>query len=232
MTKTKLAIFDFDDTIVHLNVEWPAVEEECNVIIDRDGLTAIDRKQYLAILANEISDTPKRKKEVDAIFERYEAQMAKARDYIILDRMPELVRELHKNRIKLAIASGNTTKTLTTILTQLGLADCFDLVTGRDAVSKNKPDPEPLKIILERLQIEKKDAVMIGDSFVDEQAARAAGVRFININHTNRNEAKRVKKEIPENQEPQRDIRNAYGILKDTDLESVEAEAQKARKGK
>jgi HAD superfamily hydrolase (TIGR01549 family) len=44
---------------------------------------------------------------------------------------------------------------------------------------KHKPDPEPLLLIVEKLNIKKEEAVYIGDTETDFQAAKSAGMKFI-----------------------------------------------------
>ncbi|MDE0514170.1 MAG: HAD-IA family hydrolase [Gammaproteobacteria bacterium] len=62
------------------------------------------------------------------------------------------------------------------LLFGLGVADMFDaVVTGYD-VKKRKPDPEGLNKCLKHMDIAPGDAVYVGDSVIDMQASRAAGV--------------------------------------------------------
>ena len=62
------------------------------------------------------------------------------------------------------------------LLYGLGVAGMFDaVITGYD-VKKRKPDPEGLNKCLERMDVAPGDAVYVGDSVIDMQASRAAGV--------------------------------------------------------
>jgi phosphoglycolate phosphatase len=55
------------------------------------------------------------------------------------------------------------------------------VVVGRRAGLRPKPAPDPLLAALEGLGVGPSAAVMVGDSEVDEVAARAAGVRFVGV---------------------------------------------------
>jgi HAD superfamily hydrolase (TIGR01509 family) len=55
----------------------------------------------------------------------------------------------------------------------------FDLVITAADVKNPKPHPESIEKILAKLNLKKKEAVFIGDSEVDRQAAESAGVKFI-----------------------------------------------------
>ena len=75
----------------------------------------------------------------------------------------------------LGIVTGSGEKSLE-LLYGLGVADMFDaVITGYD-VKQRKPDPEGLNKCLERMGIDPADAVYVGDSVIDMQASRAAGV--------------------------------------------------------
>ncbi|MBL8023122.1 MAG: phosphoglycolate phosphatase [Elusimicrobia bacterium] len=78
----------------------------------------------------------------------------------------------------------HTEKTLAT----LGLNTYFPVVLGGDSLARRKPDPEPLWEALRRLDVFPGDAVMVGDSPMDIQAARSAGVRVVAVSYGFRTE--------------------------------------------
>ena len=65
------------------------------------------------------------------------------------------------------------------LLARTGLASYFAVVVGADARLARKPDPEPLLHACGRLGVLPAQAVAVGDSMNDVQAARAAGMRVI-----------------------------------------------------
>jgi pyrophosphatase PpaX len=64
-------------------------------------------------------------------------------------------------------------------LTHVGLARYMDTIVGCDASSRHKPDPEPVRIALQRLACPPEDAVFVGDSVHDVMAGNSAGVRTV-----------------------------------------------------
>ena len=62
-------------------------------------------------------------------------------------------------------------------------ADFLDIVVGGEDVTRAKPDPEGLLHAISELGVEKKDVLYIGDSTVDAETARAAGVDFAGVTH-------------------------------------------------
>lgn len=60
-----------------------------------------------------------------------------------------------------------------------GLKEYFTVVAAYEDTENHKPDPEPVQYVLERLGIEPRNAVFIGDAVTDLGAAQAAGTGFI-----------------------------------------------------
>jgi HAD superfamily hydrolase (TIGR01509 family) len=60
-----------------------------------------------------------------------------------------------------------------------GLSDIFDLVVTSRDVPTPKPAPDILNRVLTHFALEPAQALYIGDSVVDEQAAAAAGIPFV-----------------------------------------------------
>lgn len=78
---------------------------------------------------------------------------------------------------KTAVAT-NRTNTMDAVLKRYGLEDSFDLVVTAWDVEKPKPHPEALEKILAIFGCKADQMLYVGDSRVDQEAARAAGVWF------------------------------------------------------
>jgi HAD superfamily hydrolase (TIGR01509 family) len=85
---------------------------------------------------------------------------------------------LLRKKYKTAIAT-NRTNTMPHVLRTHGLEGQFDHVVTAMNVSRPKPDPEMLINMLTFFGIQPEEAVYIGDSELDEQAATAAKIPFI-----------------------------------------------------
>jgi phosphoglycolate phosphatase len=68
-----------------------------------------------------------------------------------------------------------------TILDSLGVGSRFSRVWGPDDAPERKPDPSGLLALIAELGSDADDTWMIGDSPVDVQTARAAGVRVAGV---------------------------------------------------
>ena len=60
-------------------------------------------------------------------------------------------------------------------LAELGVASLFSVVIGFEDVSRHKPDPEGVQLALKRLGVLPEEALLVGDSASDINAAREAG---------------------------------------------------------
>ena len=88
---------------------------------------------------------------------------------------PQLVSLLEKLRpqIKTAVAT-NRTDTMDKLLAEFNLDGYFDLVVTSSDVKRPKPHPDALLKILDHFDLAPYQVIYIGDSRVDELAARAA----------------------------------------------------------
>jgi pyrophosphatase PpaX len=59
-------------------------------------------------------------------------------------------------------------------LERFGLLEYFELVVGSDDTVRHKPEPDPLLLAADRLDVSIEDCVYVGDSPYDMRAARAA----------------------------------------------------------
>jgi HAD superfamily hydrolase (TIGR01509 family) len=80
-------------------------------------------------------------------------------------------------RVKTAIAT-NRTDTMNRVLKEHGLTDLFDLVVTALDVKQAKPHPEMLKKALSHFGLNRDQGIFVGDSLVDQQAAKAAKMPF------------------------------------------------------
>jgi HAD superfamily hydrolase (TIGR01509 family) len=93
---------------------------------------------------------------------------------------PQLVALLEKLRpqIKTAIAT-NRTDTMEQLLAEFDLDGYFDLVVTSSDVKQPKPHPDALLKILDHFGLAPHQVIYIGDSRVDELAARAAKMPLV-----------------------------------------------------
>lgn len=103
------------------------------------------------------------------------------RELIPFMRMEEGFRETLEAltpQVGLAVCT-NRAKTMEMVLTYFDLARYFGVVMTAARVTNPKPHPEPLLKVLEHFRISPDEALFVGDSDLDCQAAHSAGVPFV-----------------------------------------------------
>lgn len=89
------------------------------------------------------------------------------------------LRELHAQGLRLAVVTNKHQGIATRLLHRLKLGGWIEAVIGRDNCERGKPDPQPLRLACETLNVEPGHALMVGDSANDVAAARAAGIAVV-----------------------------------------------------
>ena len=89
----------------------------------------------------------------------------------------EILGYLRDEGIRTALASSTRTQQVIRELTNAGLIDYFDSVTGGDSVTVSKPDPQIYLIACEKLGSLPGDTFAIEDSFNGIRSAHRAGMR-------------------------------------------------------
>ena len=82
----------------------------------------------------------------------------------------------HFSEKKNAILSNKPISFIKKILTELNFLSPFDSVLGGDSLSKRKPNPMGLQFLMKDLNCPAKEVLMIGDSAIDIETGKHAGV--------------------------------------------------------
>lgn len=92
----------------------------------------------------------------------------------LYDGMKELLSELKQNGVSLSVASSKPQNALDKVVDHLGIREYFDRVIGADPSVKH--DDKAELVVAARTR---ENAVMIGDSRFDIEAAKKAGIKSI-----------------------------------------------------
>ena len=77
---------------------------------------------------------------------------------------------------RLGVVTTKTGKYSIELLEHLGLMRFFEVLIGSEDVTHHKPHPEPVLKALQAMGLSRRDCWMVGDTPMDVEAARAAGV--------------------------------------------------------
>ncbi len=96
----------------------------------------------------------------------------------LLPGAAELLEALKRAGARTAIVSTKPGDTIRQIFAHQGRLDLLDLVVGGDEVQHTKPNPEGLRLALERLGLSAEEVLFCGDTVIDAATAQAGGCRF------------------------------------------------------
>jgi phosphoglycolate phosphatase len=91
--------------------------------------------------------------------------------------MQELIDVLHKRGCSIALATTDKTQRAKLALDCLGILDKVDLIVGEDMVKNYKPHPDMINFILDKLSVDKVNAVMVGDAITDIEMGNNAKLK-------------------------------------------------------
>lgn len=106
-------------------------------------------------------------------------------DYLPLVRGFSAVRALTQRLLRegahIALASSAPHDELTVYKRAAGIEDLIEAETSRDDAAQSKPHPDIFVAALERLKLAARDAIVVGDTPYDAEAARKAGMAAIGV---------------------------------------------------
>jgi HAD superfamily hydrolase (TIGR01509 family) len=91
----------------------------------------------------------------------------------------ELVEWIHDDGLKLYVATSAKDEELQPLLRVAGADEYMEATTSSDDAERSKPDPDIVAAALQRTGRPKSEAIMIGDTPYDVEAARRAGINII-----------------------------------------------------
>ena len=95
--------------------------------------------------------------------------------------VPELLRRVRDAGLRVAIGSSAKKDELEKYLDIARIADLVDVKTSSEDAGESKPAPDIFEIVLKKLGLEGSDAVTIGDSPYDAEAAGKAKIATIGV---------------------------------------------------
>ncbi len=172
-------IFDCDGVIIDSKL---ANQKFYNLILQELDLPEMSADQEEYVHSHTVQDSVRHIVPEARLQEAWEAarKISYTRVLSYIELQPDirqLLQSLWAKGLRMAI-NTNRTGTLELILQRFALEDFFQPVVTPNMVARPKPDPESLFLILKRWGADLDQAVFVGDSAVDAQAAREAGLEF------------------------------------------------------
>jgi phosphoglycolate phosphatase len=181
-------VFDLDGTLVD---SAPDIAESLNRVLATYGIAPqsvefveqfIGEGSY-GLIANlyealGVAATPARvEADVDAYLALYRA--TPVRHSTLFDGAAEAIPALHAAGLRLGICTNKAQHLAEAVLRHFGLRDYFDAIVGGDTLDERKPAPRHLLETLERMSVDRRQAIFIGDTPIDAECGRRADVRCL-----------------------------------------------------
>ncbi len=118
---------------------------------------------------------------------KHEAYLSELRagDVPVVEGTIPLIRRLHREGRKLALATSSWEKVMEAVLDRFDLRPCFTSVLSGSTLPKSKPDPAIYTLSAERLGVKPADCTVIEDSTSGILAAKRAGMHVIAYRNPN-----------------------------------------------
>jgi len=95
--------------------------------------------------------------------------------------VPDLLRRIREAGLRIAVASSAKADELEKYLDIARIADLVEVTTSADDAKESKPAPDIFEVVLRKLNIEGADAVAVGDTPYDAEAAGKAKIATIGV---------------------------------------------------
>ena len=189
LMKPKLAIFDLDGTLLDTIDD---LKEAVNHDMSLRGFPTFTRDQVMAMVGHGARNLmrkalPVGHKEDDMVDAAYNDFRAYYITHIDVHTKPfpgiqDLLTQLHQEGVMLAVASNKFQEGTEHLIKEFFPEIPFVAVLGGRPDFPLKPDPEIVCEVLRKADVNKEDAVMIGDSDTDMETAANGGIRSIAVN--------------------------------------------------
>lgn len=184
MKPLKAVLLDVDGTLVDSNDAhaqawlevfqrngYPGTFEWIRELIGKGGDKLIPE---VTGLGHDTHEAKRLSKERSALFAREYLPQLRA-----FPGVEALLRRFHGLGLKLVVASSANEDELNPLLEICGALPFVERKTSSGDVSHSKPDPDIVQVALQKAQCSAGEAVMLGDTPYDVQAAKKAGVPAI-----------------------------------------------------
>lgn len=179
----KLVIFDLDGTLLNTLAD---LAQAANQALEKLGFPTHEEKAYLRFVGNGVTKLFERALPADARTPEYIARMRElfvpyydVHNVDLTRPYPGvcgLLETLNARGVKLAVASNKYQSAVGKLIKYYFPQIPFAAVYGQREGVPAKPDPAVVKQILKETAENRADALYVGDSDVDMQTARNAGV--------------------------------------------------------
>jgi pyrophosphatase PpaX len=102
-------------------------------------------------------------------------------DLVCCAGMDDVLVQLKEEGRRLGIVTAKRRATVDLAFANVPVGHLFETVVGGDETERHKPDPAPLLLAAQRMNVNPDDCAYVGDSPFDMRAAKAAGMHAVAV---------------------------------------------------
>jgi beta-phosphoglucomutase len=189
MTTVKACLFDLDgvivDTAVYHFQAWRRLANELGFDFtehQNEQLKGISRMESLELILNWGGVTLTEEEKVAWATKKnqwYLDLVMQMTPNEVLPGVPEFLKSLRANGIKIALGSASKNSKL--ILERIQMLDYFDAIIDGNNITKGKPDPQVFLMGAEATGAQPSECVVFEDAVAGVQAAKAGGMKAVGV---------------------------------------------------
>lgn len=188
--KPSAILFDLDGTIADTALDLSATLNHLLTLagrqeISHDQVRNMVGEGALALIIKGFSHNGEKptQKELDILFDQYlEYYRNHIADHtVIFPGALQMLKTLKEQNIPLAICTNKNIDLTHLLLKELDIIDYFATITCGDSFPYKKPDPRHLFSTCKLMNVDPTDAIMVGDSINDIEAARTAKILSVGV---------------------------------------------------
>lgn len=180
-------LFDFDGTVADTS---KGIFTCASIAVKKLGFPALNAEQLRSFVGPPLLDSFMRTLSIDKgtaeeAVKIYRANYSENGIYMfeLYEGMDSLIRTLHANGTKLAIASAKPEKFIRKIIEHLGYGKFFGAISAPDFKNTDSSKTALVESACAQLSADKSKTVMVGDRHFDILGAREAGVKSIGVTY-------------------------------------------------
>ena len=185
-------VWDLDGTIID---SAPDLGGALNTLLQNHGKPPVDETRVRSMIGNGVAKLIERGfAESDSRVGEIELQSLQPEFMSIycaratqLSRLypgaESAIKAFHESGVAQAVCTNKPESVSRAILEDMNLAQYFEIVVGGDTLEQRKPHPLPLRSCLDVLGSDVDSTLMIGDSAVDVETAKAIGMMVGIVTH-------------------------------------------------
>lgn len=183
----KAILTDMDGTFTMFNLDYMRMRRTALQLLEEAGLMrpSFSDQMSIYLMLKELQGTisEDRLNEVkNRIYQEVETIEAGAAEKVQLaPGAREALNELKQMRKKIVVVTNNGRIGAERTIDRLGLNGIFDGVVTRDDAEELKPDPGIVLKALNLVNVDREDAILVGDAVIDIKAAKAASIRSVAV---------------------------------------------------